>query len=757
MKEKRLIIIKYLALFFVYMVFANAQIGNLSPFVYALFFACLFVGVNEKVVAGYTLVSAICVDCCLQNFFVALTIVATGLIVFYAHLLFKLKFKIITFFITMPCSFVTYFYYNSADWVTCVMFALLSLVCLWVFIRVLHILLLRKNCFKITLNEAICCLFALAVIGLGIAPIFILNFKVYALLLALIIFVFIAVGNTALTTTITLAFTFGVAIYEGSLTPVAFFTLIAFLAGMFRMPQKTYMVLTAMIVNLFLKLFFEGDLYLALYSTIPITVAGIVFLLIPNKKLNAFADKIYTQKSEIASRNVINTTRKNLKKRMVDLSNVFLEMQQIHLSMVKKELTKEELISMLKREILKTCCCDCIDKLKCTRSLGTDNKSNLEMLIEIAVTKGKLTLLDLPEGLTNRCGKINSLINLINRLCDEYRQYKNIMADVNNVKVLLADQMGAVSRMLINLGAEIDNNVTFDLAKENKIISRLLAQNIECKEVLLYTEKQDETTAVCLAKITPAQYSVVEKVVSETLKQSMCVVSAVPDLSGDFFTITLHKKARYDCVFGLASCNKAGNEDCGDCHSIIRLGGNRFMLALCDGMGSGKSANKMSALTLGLIEDFYKAGFDNDVVIESVNKLLAVNNQENYSTLDVCLLDLENNLADFIKVGSPFGVVRRPDKIEIVQGGALPIGALDSITPAITKTTISTKDIVVMATDGIMDAFETQENFVDYISCLACNNPQTLAENILNEALRLNNNSAKDDMTILVARTYLKS
>ena len=162
-------------------------------------------------------------------------------------------------------------------------------------------------------------------------------------------------------------------------------------------------------------------------------------------------------------------------------------------------------------------------------------------------------------------------------------------------------------------------------------------------------------------------------------------------------------------------------------------------------------------MTLGLIENFYKAGFDNDVVLESVNKLLAINNGEDYSTLDICLVDLNNNIADFIKVGAPFSAIKREGSIELLEGGALPIGALESITPSTYKTTISTKDIVVMATDGITDAFKSQDNFVEFINHIATNNPQTIAESVLNEAMRLNNMEAKDDMTVLVARTYLKN
>ena len=95
--------------------------------------------------------------------------------------------------------------------------------------------------------------------------------------------------------------------------------------------------------------------------------------------------------------------------------------------------------------------------------------------------------------------------------------------------------------------------------------------------------------------------------------------------------------------------------------------------------------------------------------------------------------------------------------VELVEGGSLPIGALDNITPKIHKITISTRDIVVMATDGITDAFGSEELFVEYLSGIATNNPQVIAESIMNEALNINGMSAKDDMTVLVARTYLKN
>ena len=49
---------------------------------------------------------------------------------------------------------------------------------------------------------------------------------------------------------------------------------------------------------------------------IKLIIAGAIYILIPNKDLNKLSDFIYVKKSELSYRNLINTTRKNLRKRI---------------------------------------------------------------------------------------------------------------------------------------------------------------------------------------------------------------------------------------------------------------------------------------------------------------------------------------------------------------------------------------------------------------------------------------------------------
>lgn len=760
MKIKKInnkIILKYISIFLVCLILGQAELGVLNPFLFAFFFACLFVGVDEKLISIFTMIGGVLNEISLSNFFVYLTVVFVGLVVYYTHRLMKKRIHLISLFFSFLVSCATYIYYNFFELKKWILFLSLGLVTLLCFVVALQVVFLKKNCFKLTLDEKVCLMFSLAVIALGVAPIHIFEFSIFRLFAMVIILLCVPMNSQALTFSVVLSFSLGGSLQTMSLVPVAEFMVLALLSNIFSMPSKIKISLVVIVADVLLQFYFISKNQISLFSILPIVIACLIFLVVPNKTLNLLSDVVYVKQSEISSRNLINSTRRNIKKRMAELSDVFLDMKQIHMNMTKKELTKGELSDMLSREILSSCCKDCLDKNRCTRSIGTENLSCLSTLIQIAINKGKISLLDVPSSMTNRCAKVNQLVTLTNRLIDEYKQFKNIMADVNNVKILMADQMGAVSKLLLDVGEEIDSNVRFDIARENKIISKLLSLNVQCKEVLLYTEKNKDISVVVVVRSESAYSSHIEKVVSETLKLPMQITKITPMEEIEYYSVQLRKKSKYDCVFGLASCNKAGNEDCGDCHSIIRLGRDKFLLALCDGMGAGTNAHKLSAMTLGLIENFYKVGFDNDTILESVNKLLSINNQENYSTLDVCLIDLENELADFIKVGAPCGVVKQENNVRVIEGGALPIGALDTISPKTTKTTISTKDIVIMATDGITDAFETTENLLEFVANLATNNPQTIADAILNEAVGLSEMSPKDDMTVLVARTFLKS
>ena len=178
------------------------------------------------------------------------------------------------------------------------------------------------------------------------------------------------------------------------------------------------------------------------------------------------------------------------------------------------------------------------------------------------------------------------------------------------------------------------------------------------------------------------------------------------------------------------------------------------MFSLCDGMGSGKDAENTSEIAIGLIENFYKAGFDSDLVLSSVNKLLSLQREEKFSALDVCVLDLKNGFADFVKMASPISLIMSNENVSRIESGALPLGIVDKVNPTTKKVVVSSGDNIVFVTDGVSDSFATDEAFEDFVKSCYAKNPQMIADKILEQALANNDGCARDDMTVMVVKVF---
>ena len=62
-----------------------------------------------------------------------------------------------------------------------------------------------------------------------------------------------------------------------------------------------------------------------------------------------------------------------------------------------------------------------------------------------------------------------------------------------------------------------------------------------------------------------------------------------------------------------------------------------------------------------------------------------------------------------------------------------------------------------MMTDGISDSFSSSTDFIDFLRTLQNNNPQVIADGILNRAVELNGGRKTDDMTVLAVRIFKKA
>ena len=146
-----------------------------------------------------------------------------------------------------------------------------------------------------------------------------------------------------------------------------------------------------------------------------------------------------------------------------------------------------------------------------------------------------------------------------------------------------------------------------------------------------------------------------------------------------------------------------------------------------------------------------------ETVLSTVNKILTFGNEDNFTALDIGVIDLFSGLADFIKIGSPFSFIITSSSVKIIEGNSLPLGILDEMNPTTCRTNLSSGDVIVFVSDGISDAFSSSSDLISFLSNERALNPKTLADNILEKALSLSDGKANDDMTVFCIRLFLKN
>lgn len=482
------------------------------------------------------------------------------------------------------------------------------------------------------------------------------------------------------------------------------------------------------------------------------TIGGaLAFCVLPTKFLAELKEKLYTFRERQLVRQTVNRNRYILSNKLYELSGVFLEIGNVLTSLKRETVNENAAKKHLADEICTSVCAECENRPKC-RAKKIPSEIALEKLLNIGLAKGKISFIDMPQDISSHCIHTNNMIFCVNKLLAEYRNYMIESINYDKSKQLIAGQATGIAEVLKGLAFETGQTLKYRNNLERKLSDKLKKAGVSVNEILIYGDGDDVTVSMIISGAeTPV--SRINAVVSSVIELDMRI-SERALVQEDKIFILLKKESRFDAVFGVASLSKDGSEKCGDTHSVQRLECDKFLIALSDGMGSGKYAESISDASLSLIESFYKAGMSSPLIMSTVNKLLAINTEDSFAALDICVFDLNNLSADFIKFGAPYGFVITEDGIKIVEGSSLPLGILDDLKPSVTNDSLVPGDMLLFVTDGVSDAFGSSSSLIDYLQKQPAKNPQTLAESVISEAVNLSGGRRPDDMTCLAVRVF---
>ena len=409
---------------------------------------------------------------------------------------------------------------------------------------------------------------------------------------------------------------------------------------------------------------------------------------------------------------------------------------------------EQEAAERLSEDFARSLCEGCAGRRDCAAQGGGSTAPLFQGAIERALINGQATICDLPTYLNGNCRKVKSVLEALNGAAEFYREERDRCALRTEERERLAGEAAGIAGVLDVLRRDLRRTVSFDGKREKRILAELRGEGIPVTDAMIVEGEGYLSVAVTMEEEDAAGNKVVEAL-SRAMDMPL-LPEGITRLGAGAVAAFYRSAPPFDAVVGQAVRIKEGSGACGDNRSVTRLSGDRIMIALSDGMGSGERAGSGSSAAISLVENFYRTGVDEKTVLPLINNLLTMRNDGSFQTLDMCVVDLRTAEADFIKLSAPESVIKRKVGCEVVEGGALPLGILREVKPSISRKKLSSGDVVVLATDGVTDAIGA-DGMMRVAESGRSNNPQTIADNIVRDASFV---SQADDQTVVALRLF---
>ena len=211
---------------------------------------------------------------------------------------------------------------------------------------------------------------------------------------------------------------------------------------------------------------------------------------------------------------------------------------------------------------------------------------------------------------------------------------------------------------------------------------------------------------------------------------------------------------------GISKITKENSLVSGDSNLQMRLDDGKYVIAICDGMGSGTKAKQTSKKAIDMIENLTMAGFNKETAVNLINSTLNLYTDEDmFTSLDLMVLDLYLGKIEMIKNGACSTYIKNKKNITKITSEDLPVGIIGDIEINTKTIDVSDGDIIVMCSDGLVeDKGEVRKDWLEnFLRNVSTNNVQKLADLILAESIDNNMGVVQDDITVIVSKVVKKN
>lgn len=397
------------------------------------------------------------------------------------------------------------------------------------------------------------------------------------------------------------------------------------------------------------------------------------------------------------------------------------------------------------------CCRSCPNSMSCWGKNYELFSSEFSRLANQLRSGLELTDFSMSPECSELCVNKSGVIRAVSA---EYSRYLSIMADERRVRELrriYLDQLAGLRDILRDMGNIGDMAAEINSSERNraaeKRAEKLLRENgVELPQAFVLSDRRGKLRFEAYGATEPrVESEYLGALLSRTLGREL----EPPVVSGSNgrYRITTGERNALSAKVGAFQIPRGSNRVCGDCYETFTDAQGMLYVILSDGMGSGSRARVDSAMACSVLSKLLKSGISLKVALETVNTVLMIKSaDESFATLDICRIDLNSGECAVYKAGAATTYIKSADKLVRASLSSPPAGLGGKLSVPAQKFTVSSGDVIIMMTDGIIP----NEKWLSKELSQRVE-PKDLSERIAKAAKNANNgkNARDDDISVI--------
>lgn len=520
------------------------------------------------------------------------------------------------------------------------------------------------------------------------------------------------------------------------------------MAGMFAPVGKLGCAIAFLISNGIMSLAFGQNTQPAAVL-VESLIGSVVFMILPKEVGNIISPVFSNEKNSSLGE----TLRKNIVMRLDFASKAIYNVRNDvnSVSDKLKDLYSPS-FSVVCENVEKEVCNNCGLKTYCYEHRQGVTRDDFFRLEELLEAQGRISESDVEDAFVKNCCKKGEIARSMNLNYREYLSAIEAQRRVSDVRGVVAGQFSGVSDILSDLSDEFKNTMRCDLDSSERIISALSALGaipVEC--ICLVSDGGRMSVELELSSKGDSKLSkgTIMREVSKCCGRRFDLPTVTCE--GDRIRAALCEMPVYDVEIGSDQHIANNGRLCGDCLDYFNDGFGKTYAIVCDGMGTGGRAAVDGNMAVSVMGRLLRSGLSADSSLQIVNSALMVKSEdESLSTLDLTGVDLYTGKVTLKKAGAPATFVRKNGRVMVREMPSLPVGILNGVKFSSDTVNLSSGDMVVMVSDGVITG---DEKWLEkLIRSWNEGSTQELARAVVDEAIKRRGDRPDDDITALAIR-----